>query len=131
MLRNEKTITIAGEPVTVYEVSVDQLADALAVLALLPSGKTTPGTETADLLAMGRAVFSRDNDPAVRLLDGATSLADGIGGVGGVAMMDLAEAWMEVNQPFFDRINRLGQAAPAENPTLAETPDPEIKAQAA
>lgn len=111
-MRHSKTIPVGDKPVVVLEVSVAQLGDLVAVLGLIPTSMTAMG-----LLALAQTVFGSDDGPARRLLHGATDQGVSIDDFGGLALLDIADAWVEVNQPFFDRLTAL----PAK---LLASPDP-------
>jgi len=125
MLRAQKTIRIGGEDgqdVTVLEVNVEQLGDAMTLLSQVSGG----GGQ--DLPALAGAVLAAKDGPALRLLHGLSSLGQDIDAVGGCSLVDIGEAWVEVNQPFFDRLREIGQKL-----AKKAQPDPldEVKPQAA
>ncbi len=101
-MRHSKTIPVGDKSVVVLEVSVAQFGDVLAVLGLIPTNKMA-----VDVVALAQTVFGSDDGPARRLLHGATDLGKGIDACGGLALLDIADAWVEVNQPFFDRLTAL------------------------
>lgn len=121
-MRRSKTITVGDKPVVVLEVSVAQLGDLVAVLGLIPANK-----QAVDVVALAQTVFGSDDGPGRRLLHGATDMGVAIDEFGGLALLDIADAWVEVNQPFFDRLTALPAKllAPTEEPTLP----PEVREQ--
>lgn len=108
MMRAAKTIRIggdgeAGQDITIYELSLLQMPDALAVLAAVLGDPSNPqGVE-----AMASAALNGAGEHSRRLLHGATSLGAEIDGLGGVALLDIIEAWVEVNTAFFDRLRAM------------------------
>jgi hypothetical protein len=125
MLRNEKMIHIGGkgdggQDVTVLEVSVEQLGDAMTLLSQVSGGSGE------NLPALAGKVLAAKDGPALRLLHGMSSLGPDIDAVGGCALMDIGAAWVEVNQPFFDRIRTMGEKL-LKKPA---SPDPSAKATA-
>jgi hypothetical protein len=113
MLRKEKDITINGERVMVFELDVTQLPDAMAVMDVLGRHSAEP------LLGMIRSVFTEAREAAMRLLSGATDQGAAACGFGGVALVRVVEAWLEVNTDFFG----LMFAQATQNP--GEPPEPE------
>jgi len=120
MLRAEKTIRIGGEgeegqDITVYELTIAQMSDALTLLSTV-SGS---GKGVTDLAAIAAAELGRPEGTAKRLLCQASSLGDEINAIGGVALLDIIDAWVEVNTSFFGRIGEMANklAVPAAGQT--------------
>ena len=116
-MRESKSIHIgkagaAGRDVTVLEVSVSQLGDAMTLLSQVSGG------QGQNLPALAGELLTAQDGPARRLLHGMTDLGQDIDTVGGCALMDICETWIEVNRDFFDRLreagNKLGRQTPAD-----------------
>ncbi|NDY56652.1 hypothetical protein G3N56_07835 [Desulfovibrio sulfodismutans] len=119
MLRKEKDIKINGERVMVFELDVTQLPDAMVLMDVLVKHSAEP------LLEVIRSVFTEARDTAMRLLSGATDQGAAACGFGGVALVRVVEAWLEVNTDFFDLMFAQATQSPGEHPeTEAGTPPP-------
>jgi hypothetical protein len=108
MMRAEKTIRIggdgeAGRDVVVYELTVSQMGDALSLLSMFVGG----GQGLDSLTAIAAAELGRSDGASKRLLHQISSLKEEIDELGGVALMDVIEAWTEVNTAFFVRIGEM------------------------
>ena len=119
-LRKEKDIEINGERVTVYELDVTQLEDAMALMDVLVKHSAAP------LLEMIRSVFTEAREVAMRLLSGATDQGAAACRFGGVALVRVVETWLEVNTDFFDLMFVKAPQSPGEHQaeTEAGTPPP-------
>lgn len=111
-LRKEKEITINGERVTVFELDVTQLEDAMALMDVLVRHSSAP------LLEMIRSVFTEAREAALRLLSGATDQGAACR-FGGVALVRVVEAWLEVNADFFGLMFVADPQSPGEPPETA------------
>ncbi len=113
-LRAEKTIRVGGEggeEVTVLELTVDQMTEAFDVLEALVPDKDRKGASKSSM-AMARVLLVERREAVLRLLCGASSLGEGIRAVGGLALLELLDAWMEVNAPFFARLGERADRMP-------------------
>lgn len=119
MLRKEKGIVVNGTPVTVFELDVAQLPDAMVLMDVLVKHSGEP------LLEVIRSVFTEARETAMRLLSGATDQGAAACGFGGVALVRVVETWMEVNTDFFDLMFAQATQSPGEPPETEDgTPPP-------
>ena len=116
-MRTKKSIRLGGDEgqdTTVLEMSVAQIPDALEVITACQASPES----RQDLVAMASQVLKAEDGAARRLLHGMTDLGAKIDDVGGLALVDIVEAWVEVNQAFFDRLGtavlKLSQTGSAE-----------------
>lgn len=107
MLRKEEIIHIGDVAVTVRELCVSQLPAAASILGALLS--IEGGSDVAGFL-------ETNAEATINLLVGSTSLGEEIRDVGGLALCEIVEAFVRVNQAFFGRARNLpGVLAAARN----------------
>jgi len=122
-MRKTKVIHIGGEgaegqDVTVLEIQVRGWKSCRDLIAMA-------GSDASDSLLLA-IVLDQENEQVQKLLPLMTDLGDKILDLGSGDCMDVAEAWIEVNQGFFDRLKAVTQKAAKERSEKIE-PKPEAK----